>query len=66
MDKAAKEARNAYKREWARNNPEKVKAAQERYWTRKAEEREQAAKQTAEEVKATTINAGDFAAAEEA
>lgn len=38
MDKAAKEARNAYKREWARNNPEKVKAAQERYWTRKAEE----------------------------
>jgi len=33
---AAKEARRAYKREWARKNPDKVKAAQERYWKKKA------------------------------
>ena len=33
---AAAEARRAYKREWARKNPDKVKAAQERYWKKKA------------------------------
>lgn len=37
MNEQAKEARRAYKREWARANPEKVKAQQERYWTKKAE-----------------------------
>lgn len=37
MDEKAKEARRAYKREWNRRNPDKVKAAQERYWSRKAE-----------------------------
>lgn len=42
MNEAAKEARRAYKREWNRRNPEKVKAAQERYWTKKAEQAEQA------------------------
>lgn len=42
MDKKAIEARRAYKREWARKNPDKVKAAQERYWNKKAEEAEQA------------------------
>lgn len=42
MTEQAKEARRAYKREWNRKNPEKVRAAQERYWTRKA----QAAQQT--------------------
>ena len=42
MTEQAKEVRRAYKREWNRRNPEKVKAAQERYWTRKA----QAAQQT--------------------
>lgn len=40
-DKAAA-ARRAYKREWAKKNPDKVRAACERYWTRKAEEAEQA------------------------
>lgn len=29
---------NAYRREWARKNPEKVKAARERYYLRKAQE----------------------------
>lgn len=28
---------NAYKREWAKNNPEKVKAARDRYYLRKAQ-----------------------------
>lgn len=35
---AAAEARRAYKREWNRKNPDKVKAAQERYWQKKAAE----------------------------
>lgn len=29
---------NAYRREWARKNPEKVKAARERYYLRKAKQ----------------------------
>lgn len=33
---AAKEARRQYKRQWAKNNPEKVKAQQERYWAKRA------------------------------
>ena len=36
MSEAAREARNAYKRKWARENPEKVRAQQERYWNKKA------------------------------
>lgn len=35
-DTAAAEARRAYKREWARKNPDKVRAAQQRYWEKKA------------------------------
>ena len=43
MDEKALEARRAYKRKWARENPDKVRAQQERYWKKKAEamEREQ-------------------------
>ena len=37
MNEKAREARRAYKREWNRRNPDKVKAAQERYWQRKAD-----------------------------
>lgn len=40
MSKAAREARNAYKRMWAKKNPDKVKAALCRYWERKAQEAE--------------------------
>lgn len=36
MDEKAKEARRAYKREWNRRNPDKVKEYQARYWARKA------------------------------
>ena len=33
-DEAVKAARREYQRRWRKNNPEKVKAAQERYWRR--------------------------------
>jgi len=35
---AAREAKNKYLREWRRNNPDKVKAANARYWEKKAAE----------------------------
>lgn len=38
MTEQAKEARRAYKRKWAKDNPEKVRAYQERYWQRVAEQ----------------------------
>ena len=37
-DKAAREAKNRYLREWRKRNPERVRAAEERYWARKAKE----------------------------
>lgn len=42
MTEEAKAARRAYKREWARRNPDKVKAIQDRYWQRKAEQAQSA------------------------
>lgn len=40
MSEAARKARNAYKRKWTKENPDKVKAANRRYWERKAQEAE--------------------------
>lgn len=40
MDERAKEARRAYRRAWAKKNPDKVRAQQERYWTKRAKETE--------------------------
>lgn len=40
MTDAAKAARRAYKREWAKRNPDKVQAAQERFYTKKAKEQQ--------------------------
>ena len=37
MTEAAKEARRAYHREWVRNNPDKVRAAQQRFYQRIAD-----------------------------
>lgn len=37
LSEAARKARNEYKRNWVKNNPEKVKAATVRYWERKAQ-----------------------------
>lgn len=47
MNEKAKEARRAYRRKWAKDNPEKIRAQQERYWQKKAAEIE--AEQAAEE-----------------
>lgn len=48
MTEAAKAARRAYKREWAKKHPDKVRAAQERHWEKKAAaEREPAIKPAA-------------------
>lgn len=38
MTEAAKEARRAYKRAWAKKNPEKIRGYQERYYEKKAAE----------------------------
>lgn len=42
MTEQAKAARRAYRRKWAKNNPDKVRAQQARYWERKAEQEAQA------------------------
>ena len=36
MTDESRAARNAYRREWAKNNPDKVRAQQLRYWQRRA------------------------------
>ena len=36
MTEQAAAARRAYRRKWAKANPDKVKAQQERYWAKKA------------------------------
>lgn len=41
MDEKALAARRAYKREWARKNPDKIRAQQQRYWEKKAAEKEE-------------------------
>ncbi len=38
MTEKAKAMRREYKRNWAKKNPDKIKAQQERYWNRKAEQ----------------------------
>lgn len=47
MNEKAREARRAYKRKWAHDNPDKVRAAQERYWKKKAAEAAGEKEQTA-------------------
>lgn len=43
MSEAARKARNAYKRKWAKENPDKVKAAMCRYWEKRAKAQEEEA-----------------------
>lgn len=38
MSERARNARNAYMREWRRKNKDKVKAVRERHWEKKARE----------------------------
>lgn len=42
MNEKAAAARRAYKRKWAKDHPDKVRAQQERYWAKKAAEKEKA------------------------
>ena len=42
MTEQAKQAKREYQREWAKKNPDKVKAAQDRFWSKKAKEATQA------------------------
>lgn len=45
MSEAAKAARNAYKRRWAKTHPDNVRASNCRYWEKKAAQEAQAAKE---------------------
>lgn len=47
MTAEARAARNAYRREWAKKNPEKVREHQMRFWQKQAE-RMSTTQQTAE------------------
>lgn len=40
--RAAKDARNAYAREWRKKNPDRVRANNQAYWARKAKREETA------------------------
>lgn len=51
----ANEIRRAYKRKWARMNPEKVRAQQQRYWAKRA-----AKAAAAEEPEAKPFRAKDY------
>ena len=42
MTQAARDAKNAYMREWYKKNRDKARASQERYWKRKAEQQKRA------------------------
>ena len=48
MNAEAREARNAYKREWCKRNPERVRKHQETYWSRKAAEAKERTEQAGE------------------
>lgn len=49
LNEQAAAARRAYKRKWAQDNRDKVKAQQERYWTKKAAEQAATAEQAQQE-----------------
>ncbi len=49
MTEKALAARREYKRQWAKKNPDKVKAQQERYWAKKAQKAEELAAAEAQE-----------------
>lgn len=49
MTEQAAEARRAYRRKWAKENPDKVRAQQERYWSKRAEAEREAVEATAKD-----------------
>ena len=48
MTQEAREARKAYKREWARKHPDKIRQYQETFWNKKAQEAAAAAEANTE------------------
>lgn len=52
MTEETRAARNAYRREWAKNNPDKVRAQQLRYWTNRAKRAEEEAQAAAHQAAA--------------
>jgi len=48
MTQKALEARKAYKREWAKKHPEKIKQYQQTYWNKKAAADDAGAEQAAQ------------------
>lgn len=63
MNDEARKARNAWRKEWARKNPDKVKEYNERYWSRKAAEMKAAEAAAAEAPAAAGVPGEDPAAA---
>lgn len=47
MTDKAREARNAYKRKWYKENPEKRREYERRYWAKKAKEMDLSRQETA-------------------
>lgn len=50
MTEKAKEARRAYKREWNKKNPDKIKQYNETFWNKKAAEYEKTIKAAADAI----------------
>lgn len=58
MNAKAAEARKAYKREWAKKHPDKIRAYQQRYWNKKAEQAEAASRSDTSNTTDTTQGGG--------
>ena len=63
MNDEARKARNAWRKEWAKKNPDKVKEYNERYWSKKAAEMKAAEEAAAQAPAATGVPGEDQAAA---
>lgn len=49
MTKEAQEARRQYRKQWAKNNPDKVRAYNQKYWEKKAREAAAAAQSSGQD-----------------
>ena len=56
MTQEAREARKAYKREWAKKHPDKIRQYQETFWNKKAQEAAAAAKANTETAAERGVN----------
>ena len=58
MDERALEARRAYRRQWAKDHPDRVRAWQERYWAKKAAQTQSLAQSLADK-EGGTLSSGE-------